>query len=828
MRVSFNWLKELVPGLDVPPQSVGERLTGVGLELEEVLEFGEGLEDVRICAVTKIEPHPNRDKLRLVTVDRGDTTQQVVCGAGNVPEPGGLVVLAPLGAYLPAVGLTLEPRKLGGIVSEGMLCSETELGLGTDSEGILTFEPGRFAPGTPLLSAFPFARDTIFELGITPNRPDALGHIGVARDLAAALGLNWQPPELSKVEARSDKQLADLVRVDNRAPDRCPSYGAAIVESVRVAPSPEWLRWRLFALGVRPISNVVDITNLLLLEYGNPMHAFDLSRVEGNRIVIRQATEGEVMTTLDGERRELLTSDLVIADERHPSALAGIMGGADSEIKNDTETVLLECAYFEPTGIRRTARRLGMHSDSSYRFERGVNHAALGRVLTRAAQLLCELAGGKAVEGQLFANGTLPEQPEVRLRKSQLHRLLGIEFDFAEALEILKRLGFELISSSDDAVRVRVCPWRPDVSLEADLIEEVARIRGLDEIPTLLPRIAPQAPNPAGKFERQVRQYASSVGLSEAVSYSFVSPQELEALGAPRPTVRLQNPLSQERSVMTTSLLPGLLEAIKRARRRGENDVRLFSVASRFLAPVTALDEGANQAARPRTPEDVHRLPEERLSFAAVLSGSRPSYLQKPEPMDVFDAKGLAVQLVKHFCGDGAEVRWAGNESTLKHLHPRGAAQVWLKGQLVGSFGSLHPDVLDELSLGATLQVIELDLVALEALRRTAPKYRPIPKLPAVSRDIAVDVGPELSAGAVQDAIATSAGELCESVTLFDLFEGKHMAEGHRSLAFRLIYRDPKATTAPDDAKTLTDKQVDKQHAKVIQAVERLGATPRA
>ncbi len=828
MRVSYNWLSELIPDLDISAEIVGQRLTGVGLELEEQIEFGQGLEDVRICAVSKVEPHPSRDKLRLVTVDRGDATQRVVCGASNVPEPGGLVVLAPLGTYLPAVDLKLEPRKLGGIVSEGMLCSETELGLGTESDGILTFSEGRFAPGTRFLDAFPFARDTVYELGITPNRPDALGHIGVARDLAATLKLDWTPPNVPSVPAESEKSLRDLVRVDNQARERCPSYGAAVVESVRVDRSPEWLRWRLYFLGIRPISNVVDITNLLLLEYGNPMHAFDLARVAGAKIVIRKAAQGETMTTLDGEKRQLVDSDLVIADGEQPSALAGIMGGADSEIKTDTKTVLLECAYFEPTGIRRTARRLGMHSDSSYRFERGVNYASLSDVLRRASLLLCELAGGRAVGGQIFENGELPSQPEVRLRKSQIARLLGVEVDFSEATSTLDRLGFEILERSESEVRVRVCPWRPDVSLEADLIEEVARIRGLDSVPTRLPRIAPQAPNPAGKFERRVREWSSAVGLSEAVTYSFVNPEELDIIGAPKPTVVLKNPLSQERSVMTTSLLPGLLEAVKRARRRGESDVRLFTVASRFLAAVTQLHTSADQAARPRSQDDIGRLPQERLSFAAVLSGHRPSYLQKPEAVDVYDAKGLACQLVSHFAGPDVDVRWAGQEPALAHLHPRTAATVWLGEAQVGSFGTLHPEVVDKLELDAPVQIVEIDLVAVEALQSPAPKYRPIPKLPAVTRDIAVEVGPELSAGKVRDAIAENAGELCESVTLFDLFEGGKLAEGHRSLAFRIVYRDPKATTDPDNAKTLTDKQVDKRHTLVIQAMERLGATPRA
>ncbi len=830
MRVSYNWLKELVPQLDLSPAEVGTKLTAIGLELEEVIEVGEGLETVVLCPVEAIEPHPQRDKLRLVTVTTGQGQLRVVCGAGNVPAPGGIVVLAPLGTYLPAVDLKLEPRKLGGIVSEGMLCSERELGLGQDSDGILTIEAGAFPAGTPLLTAYPFARDTVFELGITPNRPDALGHVGVARDLAAVLGLSWQAPTSSATASNeSSRELDSLVTIENRAPSRCPAYGAAMVRGVKLGPSPSWLRWRLSALGIRPISNVVDITNLLLLEYGNPMHAFNLRRVANSTIIIRHATPGETLTTLDGVERTLIEDDLVIADGQRPSALAGIMGGADSEIRDDTSDVLLECAYFEPTGIRRTARRLAMHSDSSYRFERGVNWGALSDVLQRASDLLCELAGATAVPGQRFANGALPQLASIRLRKVRAERLLGMSIDFDDSLKSLEALGFRIAERSSTEATVEGTPFRPDIQLEADLIEEIARMRGLDAIPTVLPRISPQAPTPAGKLERRVRQWASAAGLSETITYSFVSPKELSALKAPEPVVTLKNPLTSERSVMTTSLLPGLLEVVRRARRRGEHDLRVFGVGSVFLAPVVDAESNRHQTSRPRAGEDVSLLPHEQLRFAAVLAGNRPEYLTKPAAYDVFDAKGLAVELVERFTGRTATTTWAGSEpSPLPHLHPRGAAQLWLGETLVGSFGPLHPDVGDELELGGPVQIVEIDLEAIERAGATLTRYRPIPRLPAVTRDIAVQVGANISAGDVQRTIEQHAGDLCESVTLFDLFEGGSMATGERSLAYRLVYRDPRAVTDPDNATTLTDKQVDSQHEKVVRAVAKIGAVPRA
>lgn len=828
MLLSYNWLRELLPTLTATQAQIAEKLTSIGLELEEQREVGAGLELLRLMAVQKIEPHPNRDKLRLVTISDGQTSQTVVCGASNVPDPGGLVVLAPLGAYLPAIDLKLEPRKLGGIMSEGMLCSEEELGLAPSADGILTFPPGTFTPGTPFYEAFPYAKDTIFGIGVTPNRPDALGHRGVARDLAAAFALTYDPPTPKFDElARGADALTKRVTVRNEAPDACPRYGAAVVDGVVIKASPEWLRWRLQGLGIRPISNVVDITNLVLLEFGNPMHAFDLANVGGNQVVIRQARAGERMTTLDGADRELVATDLVIADAERPTALAGIMGGRDSEIRDTTESVLLEAAYFAPSGVRRTARRLAMHTDSSYRFERGVNWQALEGVLSRATQLLRELASGTAV-GAAFFDGPAPAAREVTLRSTRVNQLLGVDVPFAQVCDIMKRLGFAR-TSGDDAAQAtfRVPAWRPDVSMEADLIEEVARIRGLDAIPVKLPSILPQVPSPSGRLERQVRLTAASLGLDEAVSYSFVSPKDLTALDARPSVVTLNHPLSEERSVLTTSLLPGLVEAYRKSVRHGQADLRLFTVGSRFLPVRRAGTPGAAGAARPVAEADIGRLPEERLSFAALIAGERANYLSKAEPLDVYDAKALALELVARLTGQSCELDRTGAES-LTYLHPRSRAVLQVGDQVIGSLGAIHPAVAEKLDVPPQVFVIELCLDTLENLGTRRKRYRPIPRLPAVTRDIALEAPDQLTAGDLLATMKKSGGELCESVELFDLYTGANLEPGRRSLAFRLVYRDPKAATEPDKATTLTDKQVDKQHALVVAAVQKLGVTLRA
>ena len=810
MKVSLRWLRDLLPGLSGDADEVSGRLTGLGLEVESITRIGAGLEPVVVASVVSIEPHPTKSGLRLVTVDRGGTTQKVVCGAPNVPDPGGLVVLAPLGTYLPAKGMTIEPRAIGGIVSEGMLCSESELGIGDGSGGIMILDAGSARPGQPFLEALPFASDAVFEIGVTPNRPDALGHLGVARDLAAALGLPFHVPAAGAV-ARSSPPASEQIRVSIDDAERCGHYGAAIVTGVTLGPSPLWARVRLFSLGVRPISNVVDLTNLMMMEAGHPMHAFDLDRVQGGEIRVRRARAGESLTTLDGKVRELSDDDLVIADAKDAIALGGVMGGAPTEIGDGTKRVLLECAWFDPRGVRRTSKRHALHSESSHRFERGVDRGGARAVLARATSLLVSLAGGQAAEGEVHAEIAAEARPAVRLRSARLDALLGVSVPWAKATDILSRLGFEVTASGEGEVLAVPPTWRPDVSREADLIEEVARVRGLDEIPAELPRIVPQTPRTTGDVERRVRSAAVELGLSEAVTYAFVSPRELALLSAPASVVALANPMTEERSVLRTSLLPGLLEATARARRHGERTAKLFTLGRTFHAPKS----GAS-------------LPTERRAVAIVLSGARAAYLSRPQDHDVFDAKGMALEIVRRATRREATVI-ALRDASPAHLHPRGAARLEVEGTVVGTFGPLHPDVVAALDLDASVQAIEIDLDALDALGLAVPKARPIPRLPATTRDISLVVVEDVPAGDVERIVRDEAGPLCEAVELFDVYRGGTVAAGSRSLAFHLVYRDPKARAGEEGARTLTDAEVDTRHAAVESAVKaKLGASLRA
>ena len=649
MRVSLRWLRELLPQIPNDPKFVGEKLTSIGLAVDAVHDFASNLRPMRIVEVREINKHPKRDQLRLVTVDcGGGTLQQVVCGAPNVPDPGGLVWLAPIGIRLPGMDQPLAARDIGGIKSEGMLCSETELGVADKSDGIFVMAPGTCKPGTPVIEALPELDDVIFDIDVTPNRPDALSHIGVARDLAAVLGVPFKVKEPDFVVPVAETSIDEWVSIDVKDGERCPIYGAAGAIDVTLAPSPDFMRWRLHRLGIRPISNVVDITNFILLLFGQPMHAFDYERLRGNKIIVRRAEEGEKFFTLDGVARKLESDDLMIADAEGATALAGVMGGLHSEIAETTTRVLLECAYFAPRGIRRTSRRQGLHTESSHRFERGVDWGGVEQVLEYSLNLLGQLAGAKRVKGLSIKSAGTVSRSRATLRFARLDSLLGISVPPADAVAILERLGFNVISRNDSGVEVEVPSYRPDVSREVDLIEEVARIHGLEKIPTRIPPKVSQPKRSAGKLEQAITDISVDLGLSEALLYSFTSEKALAAVFAPGPVVRLANPMTEERNVMRTSLVPGLLEALARSRRHGEPSVRLFAVGSIFMPSNTERSAIADRK-RPRPDEDAAELPVEVPRYAAVLAGPRSTWLKKPEPLDVFDAKGLAVELVERY-----------------------------------------------------------------------------------------------------------------------------------------------------------------------------------
>jgi phenylalanyl-tRNA synthetase beta chain len=816
MLASYKWLKELC-AFEISPEEARTRFTALGLEVESAKEYGD-LPHVVIAEVRKKRPHPEREKLNLVTVFDGDRELEVVCGAPNVPEAGKRVLFARIGAKLPN-GMEIAERKLGGVVSRGMICSEIELDIGSEGDGILVVEDAvNAAPGTPAADALQL-RDTIFEIGLTPNRPDCLGHMGLARELGAVLGAplrlphgapptrlarasvppNTRPVALHLGEGLPVSGESPAVQLQVQDSARCPRYAACVVTDVKIAPSPFWLRYRLHVLGLRPINNVVDATNLVMLEYGYASHAFDLDALRGDRIEVRLARASETMVTLDGIKRDLSEDDLLICDGEGAVAIAGVMGGDRSGVQEQTSRVLVECAYFDPRGVRRTSRRLGLHTDASHRFERGVDPRAVPFVLSRVVGLLAEIANGVPSEHG-FEIYSSPVQPkEVSLRVARVDALLGVRVPAGKPQQILQALGAEVEVLAGEVLRVRAPTWRPDLTLEEDLIEEVARVWGYDKIPSETPvvRSRSDGTQPLTRFIRRLKEHAAAIGLSEAVNYAFVAPKQLELARVSRDAVRMLNPLSEERSVMRTSVLPGLLSNVQRAQRHQVARVSLFEVA-RVFAPT-------NEA-----------LPAESYRLGLVLSGPRGDWIGEGDRFDFFDGKGMLESLLGALTRGHVETV-ADSEVGRRHafLHPRRAARVLVHGREVGLLGELHPDVRDAHELSGTVVYGELDVAAVLAAAPSdrAMQVRSLPRFPSSTRDLSLLVAQETSAGFVANALRQAGGPLVEAVELFDLYEGAQLGAGKKSLAFRITYRDGEAT--------LTDARVDAAHEKVLAEAQR-------
>ncbi len=828
MRASWRWLLDLA-GLELSVEEAAERLTAGGIEVEAIEPYGAGLERVVVAEVRAVTPHPDRDRLRVVTVFDGEGERTVVCGAPNVPEPGGRVLCALPGAHLPC-GVRVESRTLGTVRSEGMLCSEAELDLGPDESGIVVLRPRdtEASPGTPLPEAVEGVHDTILDLGITPNRADALGHLGLARELRALCGQPYLPPSEPAEPAAgaidlpaawhaqgASQRLSELswateapptrppleeplsIRIES--PERCPRYAAALVLGVRPAPSPLSLRIRLHRLGVRPIDGVVDATNLVLLEEGHPLHAFDLARLRGTPIVVRTAHPGERMRTLDGVDRVLDPDDLLVCDAEGPIALAGVMGGEQSEVRIETRDVLLECAVFEPRSVRRTAKRHGLHTEASHRFERGVDPSAVPRALLKTLALLTELGGGRAVATWLDAHPRPAEPRSVPMRPRRLEALLGTRVPTAEAVDALERLGCRVDQRNEVELRVEVPSWRGDLRREQDLFEEVARLRGYDTIPSTLPRIRPSGVGipPMLRLQRRLREANATAGLLEAVSYAFVSEADLVAARAPRDrAIRLHNPLSEERAVMRTSLLPGLAAAARHAQRRQVPRLRLCEVGRVFLRAEAELPSSG-----PLPSTGVR----ESTRYGVLLGGPRPGWPGEGPAVDIYDWIGIVGQSIEGAVGRSPHAVSAPPEARPDWAHPRRWGVLRLGEVELGPFGELHPDVAESLGLQGRPLYGEVDLERLlEATDALGvPMARPLPRFPAVTRDLAVVVREEVPAGALLASAREAAGPLLEDVEVVDVYRGEGIPEEARSLALRLVLRDPEATLTDERAERL-------------------------
>ncbi len=789
MRISYKWLSEYV---ELPPvEELAARLTAVGLEVEALERLGEGLSGVVAARIVASERHPDAEKLSVTRVEAGEGgLLQVVCGAKNY-QVGDVVPLARVGTTLPG-GARIEKARLRGVESFGMLCSGKELGIDPDASGLYLL-PRDVAPGTPIVEALGLA-DVVLEVNVTPNRPDALSHVGIAREVAAAFGRSVRLPQPRLAEGGGP--AADAVRVRIEAPEKCHRYAARVVEGVRIGPSPGWLSRRLEACGVRSISNVVDATNFVLLELGHPLHAFDLDKVAGREIVVRTARPGERLTTLDAKERALDPDDLVIADRDRGSALAGVMGGGDSEIAGDTTRVLLESAWFAPPGVRRTSRRHGLKTEASYRFERGADPGMVLPALDRCAALIAELAGGTVRSGVVDANPRPFRPAEVHLRWQRPSQVLGMDVPREEARRTLVGLGLSERASDAEGATFAVPSWRQDLSIEEDLVEEIVRSRGYDAIPETLPRLALDSPvlSADGAATARLRDALEAAGFSEAVNFSFVAPVEQAAFDPGARPVSLKNAISAEMSVMRTSLVPSLLRNAALNLRQRVDDVRLYELARTYAPQAGPGDEPAL----------------ERLHVAGVLLGRRSplGWVVGGDRVDFYDAKAAVTAVLEalgiseaSFAAGGAA--WA---------HPRHSAGVRRgDGTSYGHVGELHPRVAAAFGLPRDVLAFELDVAELLRDAKLVPRYAAIPRFPAVLRDLAVVVEERVQAAQVLSEVR--AEPLVEEAMLFDVYTGAPIPAGKKNLALALRYRAPE--------RTLTDAEVDEAHARIVERLRR-------
>jgi phenylalanyl-tRNA synthetase beta chain len=797
MRIPYRWLREFVD-VAAGPRDVTERLTMAGIETSPVAEGASELAGLVVAEVLDVAPHAAGGALRVCEVSTGAERYRVVCGAPNV-RAGVRAAFAPPGATLPG-GRSVAVATIRGTASEGMLCSEAELGIGQDADGILLLDAD--APVGADLVGHLGLDDAILEVEATPNRPDCLSILGVAREVAALTGGRLRLPDCG---VREDPGLTTAGwRVTVEDPELCPRYAARLIAGVTVGPSPGWLAQRLRAVGLRPINNVVDVTNYVLWELGHPLHAFDGDLLSGRHVVVRRARPDETVVTLDGQSRPLGETMLVIADAARAVAVAGVMGGASTEVRASTRTVLLESAYFAPGSIRRTAKALALSTEASYRFERGADVEGLRDALDRAARLVAELGGGRVATGVLDAY-PVPRRPlAVSLRLDRIRRVVGACPPRSVVADILRGLGFPA-TERDGGFDVVVPAFRRDVTMEDDLVEEIARVWGYGQIPSTLPSgtlALTRRPRHLVALDA-VRRSLAAAGCQEAVSLSPIDPAHLRHLGLqaddPR-VVRLQNPLAADRSVLRPTLLFGLLEAVQINVRRQAPDVRLFEVGRVF--------EGVGRG----------ELPREDTRVGVVLTGLRaPRAWHTPRArVDVFDVKGAVEGLVEALGRGDVELE----PGPAPYLEDGRAATVLVQGTPVGRLGELHPDVQRAFDLPGPVYVAEVSLDAIEALPGRAVQYRPLVRYPGIQRDLAVVVAADVPSADVTRAIEAIRAPWLRRLVLFDVYEGVQVGPGRKSLAYGLLYQA--------DDRTLTDAEVNRAHAEVVERLRAgLGADVR-
>lgn len=811
MKVVLSWLRRFAP-IEGDPEDLAAQLTDLGMELESLERIGEGLDGIVLAKVLDIRAHPDADRIRLVDVDRGDgEALQICCGASNM-SVGDLVPLATLGTVMPD-GMEIARRKMRGEWSNGMLCSASELGLGDDHSGILIVDPSDAAElGAPITEALGVARDVVFDFDALPNRPDTLSMMGVARDLAAHQHVGFSIPE--PVVEMSGPPASSLASVSIQAPDLCGRFTALVARGARIGESPRWMAQRLIAAGMRPVNNIVDVSNYVMLELGQPTHTYDLAKLPEGRIGVRWAREGERVVTLDDVERTLTASDGVLVDANdEPIGIAGVMGGASTEISETSRDVLIEAAWWQPEVVSASAERLMLHSEASLRFKRGVDPEMAELAARRVAELLVELTGATVCEGVLRADGELPRPATVRVSPTRINALLGTTIETADMVGILERIGFAT-ETVDDGLDVHVPTWRPDSSIEADIAEEIARHHGMSNIPKTIP-VSPHTGrlSPAQRDRRAIRAALVGMGVSEAMPMPFLAPGDLESFGMVDTGVAIANPLVAEESILRTTLMPGLVKAVAHNESHRRTGVRLFEIGRCFSsegAPLTDVEESAV----------AHTvLPGEAEHLGVVLAGSEaPEAVRLAETVLRRVDRWIVTEPSLTLLDEARVARVELVAEALPGMHRGRSATLRLGERILGSVGELDPEVLERHGVSQRVAWLELNLDSVLALPRQDRIEVPVSSYPSSDIDLAFVVDEKLDAARVRRTIIEAAdvsdpaAPVPVEVGLFDVFRSESLGPGCKSLAFHVRLQ------AAD--RTLTDAEVGTVRAAMIEAVE--------
>ncbi len=804
MIVTHKWLKEFVD-FDLTSQQLSHQLTMAGLEVDFLQEIGAGLDSIVVARLDSVEAHPQADRLTKCRVFNGAEVISVVCGATN-HKAGDLVALAQVGSVLPD-GLKIKKSKIRGEESRGMLCSVTELGLDDEADGILIL-PARLEPGTPVFEALDL-KDVRYEIGLTPNRADCLSVLGVAREVAAFTHKPLHLP-VRPTFAPTGVDIHTLTSVSIETPEGCPRYMARLIRGIKVAPSPQWLVRRLETVGMRSINNIVDVTNYVLMELGHPLHAFDFNRLAGKKIIVRQAADASSFTTLDGQVHELNNDDVVVCDAEKPIALAGVMGGENSEVTDSTVDILLESAYFDPRSIRRTSKKTGIHSEASHRFERGADIDMVPLALDRAADLMQQICSATVLEEVIDAYPRPVNKRVISINRNRTNALLGLELSLDKIEQLLTSIGLSTQRVEVDTLKVTIPMARHDLEREVDLIEEVARLNGYDNIPVTMPVSQVVLPIDTRQIDliRDLRNVVVAQGMREVINYSFESTQVYERLCLEKDDYRrrhvpLLNPLTEEQSVMRTSLVPAMLDTLARNLAYKSSDLSLFE-----LRPVFIPGESVQ--------------PDEHMHLCFAMSGQRerPGWAHTDAEVDFYDLKGVAEVIFERF---GLESPVFKLDSPEPYLHPGKSCSMYcggLNAVKVGVLGELHPQVQEHYSIDQPVYVAEIDVERLYALCGQTQIFKPISKFPDSYRDSAFLVKEEITAQQMLEVINKVKVKCLEDVVLFDMYVGKGIPEGMKSLALRMRYRSAD--------KTLEDEEINTMHTKIVKALlQNLGAEIR-